>query len=123
MSKEKQKGTSFEVMVLNYLKKMLPFMDLDRMPLKGSKDEGDIRGFKVRGLRCVLECKNCKSYKLSEWADEAEEEMGNADADFWFVVFKRKRCGDKTMGKNFVLTDLETLAALAAGSRELCGKG
>lgn len=122
MSKEKAKGTLFEVMVLKFLKKMLPYMDLDRMPLKGKKDEGDIRGFKIRGLKCVVECKNCRRIELAEWADEAEEEMRNADAEFWFVVFKRRGCGEGNMGRTYVLTDLENLAAIAAGSRAMCGK-
>lgn len=122
MSKQKRKGTLFEVMVLNFLKLMLPFLDLDRMPLRGSKDEGDIRGFKIHGIRCVIECKNCREYKLSEWAEEAEEEMNNADAGFWFVVFKRRGIGEKNMGKTYVLTDLDNLTAIAAGSRELRGE-
>lgn len=121
MSKEKAKGSLFEVMVLNYLKKMLPFMDLDRMPPKGNKDEGDIRGFRIRGLRCVLECKNHRRMELAEWCEEAEDEMNNANAEFWFVVFKRRGCGEKNMGKTYVLTDLENLAAIAAGSRAMCG--
>lgn len=121
MSKNKQRGTLFEVMVLKFLKKMLPFMDLDRMPLKGSKDEGDIRGFTIRGLKCVIECKNQRRMELAKWADEAEEEMNNANAAFWFVAFKRRGCGEARMGKTYVLTDLENLAALAAGSRELMG--
>lgn len=122
MSKSKEKGTWLESKVRDYLREKLPFMDIDRMPLKGSKDEGDIKGFTIRGLKCVLECKNRVKLSLSEWMDEAEEEMANADAEFAFVVFKRKGVGERNIGKTYVLTTLENLAAIAAGSRELMGE-
>lgn len=121
MSKQRQKGTTFETQVVKYLRSMLPGDDIDRTPMKGAKDEGDIKGFKIRGLRCVLECKNHRRMELSEWMDEAEDERLNADAEFGFVVIKRKGCGEARMGETYVLTTLENLAAISAGSRDLCG--
>lgn len=121
MSRQRSKGTRFESQVVEYLSRMLPFLDITRAPMKGAKDEGDIRGFTIYGLKCVLECKNHNRLELSAWIDEAERERGNADADFSFVIFKRRGYGDANMGGTYVLATLETLAALSAGSRELLG--
>jgi hypothetical protein len=122
VSRQKEKGTAFETQVVRYLRVMLPWMDIDRAPLKGAKDEGDVKGLTIRGLKCVVECKNHRRMELSEWMDEAEEEMSNADAEFAFVAIKRKGYGDTKIGGTYVLTTLENLAAIAAGSRELCGE-
>lgn len=121
MSKQRSKGTRFESQVVEYLSRMLPFLDITRAPMKGAKDEGDIRGLTIRGLKCVIECKNHNRLELSAWMDEAERECANADAAFPFVVFKRRGYGDANMGGTYVLTTLETLAALSAGSHELMG--
>lgn len=122
MGRSKDKGTKFETQVLRYLCEQLPFMDMDRMPLKGGKDEGDIRGFSIRGKKCVIECKNHNRLELAAWIDEVEAERGNADAEYAFVVFKRRGCGERNMGGTYVLTTLDDLTALAAGSRELRGR-
>ena len=119
MSKQRDKGTKLESQVVKYLRSKLPFQEIERKALSGSKDQGDIRGFRIRGLKCVIECKNCKKFELSKWMDEAEEERANADAEFAFVVFKRPGKGEAQMGETFVLTTLEDLAAIAYGSREL----
>lgn len=118
MSKEKRKGTSFETQVVEYLREKTGG-DIDRMPLHGTKDRGDVSGFRIRGQRVVLECKNRQRLELSQWLDEAEEERGNDDAEYAFVVFKRKGKGEARMGETYVLCTLENLAALANGSREV----
>lgn len=119
MSRSKEKGSWLETVVSKYLAAALGDDRIERRVTEGAKDRGDIAGFRIHGKRVVLECKNCVRLELSKWADEAETERCNDDADFAFVVFKRKGCGEKNIGKTYVLTDLETLAALGAGSRDL----
>ena len=121
MSRQREKGTAFETQVVRYLRAMLPTMDIDRAPMKGANDEGDVKGLTIRGLKCVVECKNRRKVELSEWMDEAEAERANADAEFAFVAFKRRGYGDTRIGGTYVLTTLENLAAIAAGSRDLTG--
>ena len=119
MSKNKQKGTAFEVQVADYLSHVLGDDRIERRTLGGANDRGDIAGCSIRGGRVVIECKNCKRAELAQWMDEAEVERGNDDAEFAFVVHKRKGCGAANMGRTYATTDLETLAALMAGRRGL----
>ena len=117
MSKQRTKGTSFETQVIDYLRMRLGDDRIERRACSGANDRGDIAGVYLHGKPVVLECKNRREMKLASWMEEAEEERGNADAEFAFVVHKRKGCGDKNMGKTYVTCDLETLAAIIAGNR------
>ena len=55
---------------------------------------------------------------LWKWAQEAEEEAGNADALCGIVVHKRKGAGVKSFGSTYVTMTLETLAALLTGESQ-----
>ena len=88
MSKSKQKGTSFESHVVDFLKKN-GFPNAERRALTGALDKGDITG--VGSL--VFECKNHAQLAFSAWLEEAEVERVNADADFGIVVAKRRGRG------------------------------
>ena len=117
MSKETRKGAGFEQDVVDYMSMRLGDDRIERRVMGGTNDRGDVSGVYLRGKPCVLECKNHRSMRLAEWLEEAEVERGNADAEFAFVVHKRKGCGAKSMGKTYVTCDLETLCAIIAGSR------
>lgn len=112
MSRAKQKGTSFERQVVEYLARETG-QELDRMPLHGTKDRGDVAGLRIGGKRAVVECKNRSKAELSQWLDEAEREAENDGAEFGFAVFKRRGYGDARMGGTYVLCSLKTLARLA----------
>ncbi len=74
MSKQRAIGTSYETSLLPALREYYP--DASRAPLHGSKDTGD---FILPGeRRLIIEAKNHKQMKLSEWVKEAEEEAYNA---------------------------------------------
>ena len=117
MSKEMQKGASFEQDTADYLSHVLG-RSIERRVKHGSNDRGDIAGLYIRGQRAVVECKCCKKMELAQWVDEAEEERANDDADFGIVIHKRKGCGKKKFGNNYVTMKLETLAAIIAGSKD-----
>ena len=79
----KQKGTRFERQVADYLNERLPYM-VDRMPLHGALDKGDISGVPD----WALECKNVKEWssKLSGFVREAEVEAENHGVPFGAAV-------------------------------------
>ena len=117
MSKQRKKGTSFEKQVVDYMRRRLGDERIERRACSGANDRGDVAGVYLRGKPVVVECKNHARMELAAWMDEAEAERGNADAEFAFVVHKRRGCGDKNMGETYVTCDLETLCAVIAGSR------
>lgn len=118
MSKQREKGTRMETAVTSYLKDF--FEDkgdtIGRSALKGSNDEGDIRGMYFRGGRIVIEVKNCRKYEPKEWLRQAERERGNADAAYGVVVFHVNGIGLGNMEEQGVLMSLETFCRLIGGT-------
>ena len=115
MSREARKGAGFEQDVVDYVSKRLGEKGIERRVKNGANDRGDIAGFLIRGLRAVIECKCCKRMELSEWLKEAEIERGNDDAEFGIVIHKRRGCGKKNFGRNFVTMELDTFLAIVVG--------
>lgn len=117
MSKQKQKGTTFETLIVNWLRGRLGDARIERMPLTGNKDRGDIAGLRtVLGEKVVVEAKNHARLNLSGWIAEAERERGNADAAVAVVVFKR--VGKGQARDQFVLMTAENFAVLLGADRE-----
>jgi len=114
MSKEARKGATFEAQVADYLRDRTG-LDIDRRVKHGSKDTGDIQGAFLNGGRVVIECKNHKSMQLSTWIDEAIKEAQNDNAEWFFVVHKRKGKGKEKIGETYVTTTLEQLSKLMEG--------
>lgn len=119
MSKEMRKGSAFESDVVSYMREALGDGRIERRAKNGVKDRGDVTGVFLRGLRCVIECKNAKRMELAKWIDEAEVEKGNDGAEFAFVAHKRKGKGRANMGETYVTMKLSTLCAIIAGSHDL----
>jgi hypothetical protein len=101
VSKARQKGTSFETAIVNFLKEN-GFPDAERW---GSSEMGlgD-----VRNLPIVLEAKNHKAMALSEWCDQAER-SGKKAGTLWAVVHKRIR---KNTSKAYVTMSLENFVKI-----------
>lgn len=93
MNKSKQKGTAWETQIVNYLTRL--GFDAKRVVLHGREDQGDIH---IHGLPVIIEAKNEKTYKLSEWADEADAEREYANADVGVVWAHRKGRADPGAG-------------------------
>ena len=98
MSASKAKGTRWETAVVGYLRWALNDHRIDRCPLHGIKDEGDISGVYFHGRRVVIECKATKRASYSAHWDETIVEMGNADTDLGVVFWKRPGIGIATPG-------------------------
>ena len=105
MSKARQKGTAFETLIVNYLKKK-GYPHAERRAMTGAQDKGDISFDR----RFVLECKDHKTLNLSGWLKEALTESLNAGAEFPVVVAKRRGYGDP--GDQYVVMDLRTFIDL-----------
>lgn len=118
MARAKQKGTDFERMCAYYLSKRTGD-EVIRRTLEGNNDKGDLYGFRIRGKRTAVECKNRQKLELSQWLDEAEVERGNDGAEYGVVIAKRKGCGQARIGESYVIMTLETLAAIAVGGFDL----
>lgn len=89
----KAAGKRFEREVADYLAERLEDDRIDRMPLYGSRDRGDIAGVRLHGQRYVIECKNTQGVDLNGWISQAETEAGNDDAAFCCVIHKRRNHG------------------------------
>jgi Holliday junction resolvase len=88
MSPGKQKGTSFETLIVRYLR-TVGFPYAERRALHGNLDKGDVTGCGP----LVFECKAAKRHELSAWLQETEVERVNANADFGVLVVKRQGHG------------------------------
>lgn len=84
MSVSKQKGTAWETACVRWLQSL--GWQADRAPLRGAADQGDVTG--LPGV--VIECKNAKTIKLSEWLGELEIEIANAQADTGVLLIKKR---------------------------------
>lgn len=105
MSKAKQKGTSFETQIVEYLREC-GWTHAERRALTGTHDKGDITG--TGSL--VWECKNHKALSFSAWLEEAEVERDNAKADYGIVVAKRR--GKGQAGEQYAVLKLSELTKL-----------
>lgn len=114
MSTQRTKGTKLERAVADYLAGCLKDDRIDRMPLRGGKDRGDIAGVRTPlGDRVTIECKNVSRLNLAGWVDESVVEAGNADAAVAVVVHKRRGKGDA--GEQYVTMRLRDLVVLLGG--------
>jgi hypothetical protein len=110
----RQKGSSFERLVADYLKANgFPFAD--RRVKSGAKDRGDIGGVHVHGQPVVFEAKNTTRISLGTWAAEAETERLNDDALAGVIVHKRHGRGKPE--DQWVTMTLADLTAILTGKR------
>lgn len=101
MSRQRQKGTRMETAMARYL-------GLDRAPLRGSKDTGDLTG-----TDWVIEVKNHNSYDIAGWMGELEREMANAGSELGCVIFHRRGVDPvNNPGGQFVLMPAATFKSI-----------
>lgn len=112
MSKARQKGTSAETAVVEYLRER-GFKWAERRALHGAVDKGDIN---LGDPSVVLEVKRCEKFLPGEWIKELEAEKHNARAGIGAVWFWRR--GKGSPGDWYVLMSGEDLVTLL---RAHCG--
>lgn len=91
----KKRGTAFESLVRDFLKEKWD-PTIERLPLSGSEDRGDIANFRVGSNRqhlVALELKCRAQLSLGQWVAEAQREAKNYGAVAGATVFKRKGKG------------------------------
>lgn len=89
---KKKRGTAIEVKVRDYLRVALGQPGIDRQPLRGSRDEGDLRGLVARGYECVVEVKAKRDMRpslLAEYRRQTLAERENAGAGVGILVVWR----------------------------------
>lgn len=111
----KKAGTQHESDVVAYLAEHVDDR-IERRRQSGSKDRGDVSGWRFAGLRIVAELKNYGGkVEVGPWLNEAETERLNDDAGVALVVAKRRGITDP--GSQIVLMTLRDLVALTTGER------
>jgi len=116
----RQKGSSYERMLADYLK-VNGFPFADRRVKSGSKDKGDIGGIHAHGQRVVIEAKNYGGRLLpGPWIKEAQKEAANDGAPIGIVVAKRR--GTAKPEDQFVLMEMRDLVYLLTGIEPISGK-
>lgn len=91
-NRAKERGTAVEVKVRDYLREALGQPGIDRQPLRGSRDEGDLAGLVARGFQAVVEVKAKRDVtrsRLAEYRRQTLAERENAGADAGILVVWR----------------------------------
>ena len=111
----KAAGQRFESMVVAYLAEHIDD-GIERRRLNGSKDRGDVSGWRYAGQRIVAEAKDYGGRLLpGTWLGEVEVERGNDSAGVGLVIAKRR--GTLDPGDQVVLMTLRDLVSLLNGGR------
>lgn len=110
----KAAGARFERAIADCLNRLVDDR-IDRRVKTGSKDRGDIAGWRHAGMRIVAELKDCARLDLAGWIREAETERGNDDAHVALVIHKRRGHGDPL--DQYVTCTLRDLLALTLKER------
>lgn len=111
----KAAGTRHESNVVGYLADHYDDM-IERRRQSGSRDRGDVSGWRFAGRRIVAELKDYGGrLQAGPWLNEAEIERLNDDAHVGLVIAKRR--GTTDPGDQIVLMTLRDLVALTTGER------
>lgn len=112
-NKAKQKGTSFETLIKDYLNEV-GFVDAHRTALKSGEDTGDINGIsnKKTGKKVAIQCKNQKTFNLSGWLNATVEQAARLDDAVPVLIVKRPGKGKSAVSDNYVVMRLEDLVDL-----------
>lgn len=88
----KKRGTAVEAKVRDYMREALGQPGIDRQPLRGARDEGDLRGLVARGLEAIVEVKAKRDLTRSlvaEYRRQTLAERENAGAGVGILVVWR----------------------------------
>lgn len=113
MNRSKQRGTAFERLIADALAEAFHDDRIDRAPLRGNLDRGDISGVRSPFGKVAVEVKNVARLDLAGWVQEAEVERGNLDAIAGVVIHKRRGKGQAL--DQYVTLTVRDFVALLGG--------
>lgn len=116
MSRSKQKGTSFETLIVRHLAEALNDDRIERRALTGGLDRGDIAGVRFAGHKLALECKNTTRLNLPAWITEAHQEAINDGALAGLIIHKRH--GKGQAGDQWVTCTVDDLITLILATQK-----
>ena len=108
----KSKGTSLETWTVRYLAWALQDTRIDRMPLHGNADQGDLIGVMFHGEPVCVECKDTKTPQYRAHWRELLVEMANMDTPYGVLIQHRRGVGVKSlkgMARQMAVFDIGTL--------------
>lgn len=108
----KRRGTAVEVKVRDYMRDALGQPGIDRQPLRGTRDQGDLAGLVVHGFSAVVEVKADRDMRpsdLAEYRRQTIAERENARADVGVLVTWRYQHGAADAVAHITLRDLALL--------------
>ena len=112
-NRAKERGTSIEVKVRDFLRVALGQPGIDRQPSRGRRDQGDLAGLVVRGFEAIVEVKAHRTVTRSELAAFRRQtlaERENAGADVGILVVWRYNHPTADAVAHVTLRDLARLA-------------
>lgn len=111
-NRNKAKGTAFETVILKYLKPA--FSKVYRPATKGKYDTGDINGVSNGRSQVIFQCKNQRTFKLSEWLNDtvSQAEQVEVAPAVPILVVKRPGVGEKSAGDNYAVMRLSDVISL-----------
>lgn len=118
----KKKGTSLETWTVRYLAWALQDTRIDRMPLHGNADQGDLIGVRFCGEPVCVECKDTKQPNYRKHWRELLVEMANMDTPYGVLVQHRKGVGAKSlrgMASQMAILSVDVLERFLAVFSEL----
>lgn len=98
VNRNKAKGTSFETLVVNYMRQWFPHAQRSHTSPTG--DAGDVTGID----HLVVQCKNQARDLLGMWTDAMLKQLAHAGSSFGVVVHKRQ--GRAAAGDQYVTMPL-----------------
>jgi len=109
----KQKGTSFETLIKEYLHHW-GFPSAHRTALSGGYDTGDINGIAhaANDRQVSIQCKNQKKFNLSGWLDDTVVQAERLDGAVPVLVVKRPGRGAKSLDDTYTVMRLCDLVCL-----------
>lgn len=91
-NRAKERGTAVEVKVRDYMREALAQPGIDRQPLRGRRDAGDLAGLVARGFEAVVEVKAHRTVTrkgVAEWRRQTLAERESAGAGVGILVVWR----------------------------------
>ncbi len=107
MTAAQRKGTHGETARVNYFKAR-GWKYATRIPKAGAKDKGDL--ILDQAVPVMIESKETKAFTPSTFISEMEVQVQNSNAEFGFVIVKKK--GTTDVGKYYALTTVDQLMSL-----------